>query len=401
MSAVVDSGDPALPDLETLLSRLKDRVEQRRAVGDYPAGLQDDLDRHFGRMVDDGREPATHGHLYELVARLKGAAHFAVEESVYHSQVPGGEKAHRLVGRLVTRYVDGLIEQLKVYSIVVNALLKQLVDAVQDPPPHFHGDLWGHIDTLGDRVARYERNPAVVANLARRVEALEQAEARRDFRPWYDNTRFEDAFRGSRQEMLDQYGDLAARFDGCSPVLDIGCGRGEFVELLIGRDIDATGIEIDRALVESVRAAGLPVQHGDGVVALANVDDGSLGGLSLIQVIEHLSSQQAVDLVALAAAKLRPGGKVVIETVNPQSLYVFAHAFFLDPTHSKPVHPAYLTFLFREAGFAEVDIDWRSPPPQEEVLVAPASGGGEGSENVRRLNQLLFAPQDYALVATR
>ena len=73
----------------------------------------------------------------------------------------------------------------------------------------------------------------------------------------------------------------------------------------------------------------------------------------MIQVIEHLTAQDAMDLVALAARKVRPGGKVIIETVNPQSLYVFARSFYLDPTHVRPVHPAYLEFLFREAGFAE------------------------------------------------
>jgi hypothetical protein len=110
-----------------------------------------------------------------------------------------------------------------------------------------------------------------------------------------------------------------------------------------------------------------------------------------------------IDFVLLAKDKVREGGRVVLETVNPQSLYVFARAFYLDPTHSQPVHPAYLDFLFRQAGFAEVAIDWRSPPPADDVLVpAPEEAADSPANvNVERLNRLLFAPQDYALIATR
>ena len=106
----------------------------------------------------------------------------------------------------------------------------------------------------------------------------------------------------------------------------------------------------------------------------------------------------------LARDKLRSKGRIVVETVNPQSLYVFAHSLHLDPTHKAVVHPAYLSFLFREAGFAEVEMEWRSPPPEDEVL-EDVPGGGELEKhlnaNLARLNQLLFAPQDYALVVTR
>lgn len=114
----------------------------------------------------------------------------------------------------------------------------------------------------------------------------------------------------------------------------------------------------------------------------------------MLQVIEHLPPQVAVDVIRLIATKVRPGGRVVIETVNPQSLYVYAHAFYLDPTHVRPVHPAFLAFLFEAAGFREVGIDWRSPPPEDEVL------DGEGRD-IERLNTLLFAPQDFAVIATR
>ena len=106
----------------------------------------------------------------------------------------------------------------------------------------------------------------------------------------------------------------------------------------------------------------------DGYTPGAALPDG-LGGLTLLQVIEHLEPQEALDLVPLAARKVRPGGKVIVETANPQSVYALARSFHVDPTHVRPMHPAYLEFLFREAGFAEVE--------------------------------LVFAAQDYAVIATR
>jgi O-antigen chain-terminating methyltransferase len=146
------------------------------------------------------------------------------------------------------------------------------------------------------------------------------------------------------------------------------------------------------------------VEYGDGLSWLRGTPDGSLGGVSLIQVVEHLSAQELVDLVALAARKLRPQGKIVVETVNPQSLYVFAHSFYLDPTHVAPIHPAYLHFMFKEAGFSSVEIEWRSPPPADDVLQRIDGDAGVARQvnaNVDRLNQLLFAAQDYALIAIR
>ena len=184
-------------------------------------------------------------------------------------------------------------------------------------------------------------------------------------------------------------------------MFDLGCGRGEFLTLLKELGIEASGIEIDPELAEEGRARGLAVETGDGLAHLATFVDGALGSIVLIQVIEHLTAQEAADLALLARDKLRPGGKLLIETVNPQSLYVFAHPFYVDPTHERPVHPAYLEFLFREAGFESIELLWRSPPPRDDVLETPADDDGVRAANVRRLNQLLFAPQDYALIATR
>src|SRR5207245_9358079 len=121
---------------------------------------------------------------------------------------------------------------------------------------------------------------------------------------------------GAPNELLSAYASLADRFHNCAPVVDIGCGRGEMLELLAGRGIEAYGIEIDEALVEVVRELGYTVHLADAIAHLESLIDGSLGGIFLGQVIEHLSAQRAADLMALAALKLRTGGRLIIETVN-------------------------------------------------------------------------------------
>jgi SAM-dependent methyltransferase len=400
---VADQHDPV--DLEAILAQLRERVAARRSAGEYPEALEAKLSEHFARIMAHRKQepPPTDTYLQELVGQLDERSDFGLHHVRYASDVPGGEKLHRTIGKVVARQNASVLEQLQHYTNLINELLRTLVHIVEAPPRHFHEDLWQQIDGLLERSADAERmqagGPAALAALADRVAALEGSAGLSPFDPWYSNEAFEAAFRGSRSELLERYGSLADRLAGCDPVLDIGCGRGELLELLQDRGVEASGIETDQELVAFCTARGLDVRHGDGLAALREAQPASLGGVTLIQVIEHLTSQQAVDLVALTAERVRPGGRVVIETVNPQSLYVYAHAFYLDPTHVRPVHPAWLTFLFKEAGFAEVTVDWRSPPPEDEAL---ETGGSEAHDaNVARLNELLFAAQDYAVIATR
>jgi SAM-dependent methyltransferase len=344
------------PDVDALVAELRARVEERRRAGAYPAGLEDELAVHARQY---GRRQAEAWRRPELRPRLR-----AVEEALplgtaripLESEVPGGQAVHRAIGRLVRRQTQGVLEQVEAFARPVHEAVAALVDAVEV------------------------------------------------FHPWYSSERFEDEFRGSRETMLERYRDLAQRLEGCGPVLDIGCGRGEFLELLSGLGIEAWGVDLDAELVRAAAEQGLEVEQGDGLRCLGRLEEASLGALVLIQVVEHMSAQGVVDLVALAAEKLRPGGRVFVETVNPQSLYVFAHSFYLDPTHVRPIHPAYLTFLFREAGFSAVEVEWRSPPPAADVLEEVSSSSkltGPVNANTRRLNQLLFAPQDYLVLATR
>ena len=143
---------------------------------------------------------------------------------------------------------------------------------------------------------------------------------------------------------------------------------------------------------------------GRAVEYLTELDDDSLGGLVMIQVIEHLSPQHVIDVVRLAAEKVRPGGRVVVETVNPTSLYTYAHAFWVDPDHVRPVHPNFSGSCSRRPGSPRSSASTARPcPPTRRLELMP--GDDELSKrlnaNFERINALLFGPQDYAIVATR
>ena len=399
--------DPVPLNIDDLVTRLRSKVEERRQSGEYPPGLEDDLDAQL-RRVAAHRSDGFVDELRARLARLEWGIGFDRRRISYDSRVPGGKLLHKGIGKVVSRQTQGIFEQVQELTDAVRDSIRAIADALEDPRGHKHHDLAGQLDAIFEKLAAYEREPAdtssAVADLRRRLDVLEEAERRRHFKPWYTNESFETKFRGDEQELLERYRDLVKRFDGCSPVVDIGCGRGEFLDLLVEMGVEATGVEIDPTLAEQCVERGHVVDVADGVRWLEGAVERSLGGIALIQVVEHMSPQEVVDLIALAQRKLRPGGRIVMETVNPQSLYVFAHAFYLDPTHGNPVHPAYLSFLLEEAGFSEVGIDWRSPPPADEVLEESGEEtplGGTVDANVRRLNRILFAPQDYAVFGTR
>jgi O-antigen chain-terminating methyltransferase len=164
------------------------------------------------------------------------------------------------------------------------------------------------------------------------------------------------------------------------------------------------GVEPDARLVEAARGRGLDVEPGFAIDYLRRLEAGSLGGIVMIQVIEHLSPQHVIDVVELAAEKLRPGGKFVLETVNPASLYTYAHALWVDPDHVRPVHPGFLEFLFREAEFSRLAIEYRSPVSDDERLVPLPGDDAQTAllnRNFERIGALLFGAQDYAVIATR
>ena len=220
-------------------------------------------------------------------------------------------------------------------------------------------------------------------------------------------TAFENRFRGSREEIRARQADYVSLLRDQAPVVDLGCGRGEFLELLRDAGIEARGVEANAHAVQECRRKALDVVAGDVVGFLQEQPPGSLGSIFAAQVAEHLPPPVLTALLGESHRALRPGGLLVLETVNPASALAFLDVFIRDLTHERPLHPETLRFLAAAAGFSDVRIEMRTPVPAD-VRLHLVPGGGLPppvmkalNENVERLNALLFAPLDYALVARR
>jgi SAM-dependent methyltransferase len=215
---------------------------------------------------------------------------------------------------------------------------------------------------------------------------------------------FEDRFRGSRDEIRGRLEAYLPIFSGASDVLDIGCGRGEFLNLLREHGIGGRGLDLNHEMVEVCRAQGLEAVEGDALAYLQSLPDQSLGGLFAAQVAEHLEPDYLLELLEEAFVKLRPGSAIVLETINVSSWFAFFSSYIRDITHVRPLHPDTLSYLLTAHGFQEVTVRYSAPYPERDKLVRVA---GEGlvedaiNANADKLNALLFTDMDYAAIGRR
>jgi SAM-dependent methyltransferase len=221
---------------------------------------------------------------------------------------------------------------------------------------------------------------------------------------------FERRYRGTEEEIAERISAYLPHLSGASPLLDLGCGRGEALRVFAKAGLAVRGVDSSAEMVAHCRAQGLDVVEGDLLAHLAAAPRESLGAVVSFHVIEHLPGEALERLVAGAWAALRPGGVLVLETPSPLSLVVAARNFWLDPTHQRPVHPGYLRELARQQGFADVEVLELRPFAAGERL--PEIPIAELDAQVRpladrvnrlrdQLDDLLYGCQDYGLVARK
>jgi len=234
-----------------------------------------------------------------------------------------------------------------------------------------------------------EKNLPSPAQLAAVYEPLE------DWR----YVRFENRFRGSAAEIRKQQIAFLDDFPEGGRILDLGCGRGEFLELLAEKGYRPEGVDLNAEMINLCRDKGLSVERADLLEHLAARSDGSLDGIFSSQVVEHLPPSALQRLIELAYAKLRPNGSLLIETVNPLSVFALVHIYFLDMTHRTPVHPQALRFLMEAAGFSSVAVRPGAELEEEKLRAVPPSEGTAAvlNANFDRLNALLYAPPNYSV----
>ncbi len=225
-----------------------------------------------------------------------------------------------------------------------------------------------------------------------RTEAQPAVEPAPPAAPGLDYLRFADRFRGSEEYVKRNQQFYVDRFRSCASVLDLGCGRGEFLDVLREAGIPGRGIDLGEEFIAICRQKGLDAEQADLFEYLDGLEDDSLDAVFCAQVVEHLPPERLPDLARLAAAKLRRRGLIAIETPNPECLAIFATHFFLDPTHTRPVPAALMGFHLEEAGFGAVEIHQLSPAVETMPSLA---------ELPEEFRQAFFGGLDYAVLARR
>jgi SAM-dependent methyltransferase len=249
-----------------------------------------------------------------------------------------------------------------------------------------------HVDALTHDI-RHLVPPAVSpTNVVAAAEGLQQL----------DDVRylgFEDEHRGTADDVRSVLGgylaDFLERRDLGGRLIDVGCGRGEWLQLVTEQGIAAIGVDSNEASAAAARELGVDVVVADAFEYLASLDEGSCLGVTAFHVLEHLHPTDQHRFFELALRVLQPGGLVVSETPNPTNLVVGASAFYRDPTHVRPIHPDFLTFLAEHVGFVGVELRFLHPRPQYELI------GPFADEMMEDVRWALYGPQDVAVVARR
>jgi SAM-dependent methyltransferase len=376
-------------DIRRLIAELREEAEKIRAqLGPSTLPLPVSRAEVLERLVEGDPPGSASGLSAGSSGELAAAAgHLATMRALYD---PRGVDLHshratlgfaviaakRLLGRLLTPFFDrqaafnrAVLQSFSAFEIALRAQEKAC-------------------RKLERQIGALERNQA---------EAPGAADAMVGSFDYFD---FESTFRGDSARVRRSLERYLVYFPGpeSGPVLDLGCGRGEFLALLRARGIPASGVDRDPEMVARCREQKLEARHDDLLRALDGLPDASLGGVVAFQVVEHLPLEKLIELLALAKRKLRPAGCLIAETINPQSLITFARAWSIDPTHRHPVHPLTLRFLVDAQGFSRSEIVYSGEV--EPALRLEGEGADDvAARNAVRLNSLLFAPQDYAVVA--
>ncbi|HKB80726.1 MAG TPA: class I SAM-dependent methyltransferase [Thermoanaerobaculia bacterium] len=300
-----------------------------------------------------------------------------------------------------------LLRDLRSDVAAVRADLKRDLEAVQLDVRQSDEALATEVARLRDLIpVASKRNDALAAALDQKIETVaarlgdlttpiltaDNRQSAADFL----YRRLEDSLRGAVD--VEVY---VARARDAQPVFDIGCGRGEFLEACHKAGIEARGFDVNERSVADLQRRGLDAKLAGVPQCFEGIKHGSAGAVLAMHVVEHLPVEQLFALFAQSARVLRPGGLLMIETPNAESMAVSASDFWRDPTHLAPRHPAALTLLGREHGFAVEEIAAIHPLPEGNRIAAAPDDPSSLRRLIEVINERVFGPQDLRLILRR
>jgi 2-polyprenyl-3-methyl-5-hydroxy-6-metoxy-1,4-benzoquinol methylase len=355
-------------DIETKLS------EERSSRADFGQKINETTARLAENLSDLDKRVKQ----WLLVLRLK-EAHFDQSDASQREQLDQQR---------------GEIQRQREQIQVATRELKQEVTRVFDKQQQVSAEL----------VLQGERLATVLAAARKRLPAFDEKELRALAREedhaldaFYAS--FDEQFRGRREDIKQRLRIYLPKINQNNigtesmPILDVGSGRGEWLELLKDEGLQARGVDSNRILVEWCQNRNLDVAGEDLIEYLHRLPDASLGAVTGFHIIEHLPIETLVEFLNQAVRVLKPGGAVIFETPNPQNVLVGSCNFYFDPTHRNPLPSAVTRFLVESRGFNRVEVMNLNPSDDTPV--------DENSELARRFNQYFYGPMDYAVIGFR
>jgi SAM-dependent methyltransferase len=396
------SEEPAQADTDLIIGRLEHELGRSRVVngsgdGAAPLAARAEAQRLAGVSAD---RPFLHKPGF--FGRIRGLILMPVKwvlRKMMRWYVEPVAADQRAFNSSVLVLADSLTEQIETVRQETQALLAPI------------GQVRAETDRLStlaaehdDRLVRVERRPSAPA----RGQPAALTPPPEPVAHPFDYFAFESRMRGPRELIRGRQREYVDDFREAAPVLDVGCGRGEFLALLAEQGIQAKGVDLDPDMAAFCRDQGLDVEQADALGYLNDLGEESLGGIFAAQFVEHLEPGPLTSFLSLAASRLRHGGVMVLETINPLSLFALRN-YFADLTHAQPLIPDTLSLLVKEAGFDRAEVRFLNEPEEAQVLESVELPPGPEFDPARRalesnrarLNEVVFGPQDYALVAHR
>jgi len=353
------------PDVDEVLAEVRERIRRKRESGVYGAEVDAAL-----RLPLPGGRPLFAAELADALPALRDALDERVEYDPRSRKPfvgPFITLARRGVMGLVRWWIAATQER---QERIDRLTFRALVDLRDRPNPGFDERL-RHLEA---ELSRFRRD-LVAADL--------------------HSVYFQARFGGDEPVVRAQSERFLELFRGRHRVLDLGSGRGTFLQLLRDHGIGAYGVDLDERMVETARSRGLDVVSGDAAQHLEGLHDHAVDGLYARHLAEHILPGELVRILRLCRRVLAPGSPLVFVTPNPATLSVGAHTFWLDPGHVRPIPPDLFRFYLEVEGFEDVQVVTFEPTEGRKL----ADAGDEATrENFRALNQTLFGDRDYAVI---
>ena len=377
--ALADSGETTAKRLtaadegiKAIAKRVDSTDESIKAIGKFNEEIVKRLD-----SADEGIK--TLGKTNEETAKRLNAADEGVK-----SLGDVSEKAALRISSIEQGFKElhGLVDDLQLRNAAIGGVFSELKEKLAS----------GNFTvTQGEK--KSEAAPSV-------IDDFEKAWQSADYELFEDESRGDVADIRERLEFYVPLLEKAANGGGL--IADLGCGRGELLELLKEKGLAAIGIDNNEAAVIRGRKAGLDMECKDLFAYLREAKEGSLAAVTAMHVIEHLTPSQQGEFLSLALKALKPGGLIAMETPNIMNLHVASCDFFSDITHVRPVHPVALRNRMKQMGYKDIDIKFLHPFPESEQLICDAPGlGEEAKKNFEKINDLIWGCRDCVILATK